>query len=69
MAPLRTIQVRAKYAPWLSDDTKDLMKERNSAQIKANETKHPDDYRYYKSLRNQVTARMRQVSRETQELL
>ena len=60
MASLRTIQVRAKYAPWLSDETKDLMKERNSAQTKANETKHPDDYRYYKSLRNQVTARMRQ---------
>ena len=31
MAPVRTIQVRAKYAPWLSDNTKHLMKERNEA--------------------------------------
>ena len=59
MAPLRTIQVRSKYAPWLSNDTKELMKERNVAQNKAFVTKHPDDYRLFKSLRNQVTARMR----------
>ena len=60
MAPVRTIQVRAKYAPWLSDNTKHLMKERNEAQKVASETKNLDDYRLYKSLRNQATAKMRQ---------
>ena len=29
MAPIRTIQVRSNYAPWLSDKTKHLLKERN----------------------------------------
>ena len=60
MAPLRTIQVRAKYAPWLSDSTKRLMNERNEAQKAASETKDQDDYRQYKFLRNQVTANVRQ---------
>ena len=60
MAPLKTIQVRNKYAPWLSDSTKELMKRRNQAQKTASLTKHPDDYRDFKSLRNQTTARMRQ---------
>ena len=60
MAPLRTIQVRKKYAPWLSESSKELMKKRNHAQKTASETKNPDDYRFYKALRNQTTTRMRQ---------
>ena len=28
MAPMRTVQVRTNYAPWLSQETKDLMSER-----------------------------------------
>ena len=60
MAPVRTIQVRTKYAPWLSDATKEPLKYRNSAQKLASETKDPDDYRNFKSLRNQATAKMRQ---------
>ena len=60
MAPVRTIQVRTKYAPWLSDNTKDLIKNRNEAHKIASETKSQDDYRLYKSLRNQATAKMRQ---------
>ena len=60
MAPLRTVQVRKNYAPWLSDPTKELINNRKAAQKIASETRHPDDYRYYKSLRNQVISRMRQ---------
>ena len=60
MAPVRTIQVRTKYAPWLSDSTKALLKERNSAQEIAAQTKNQDDWRLFKSIRNRATARMRQ---------
>ena len=60
MAPVRTIQVRTKYAQWLSDNTKDIIKNRNEAHKVASETKNLDDYRLYKSLRNQETAKMRQ---------
>ena len=60
MAPIKTIQVRTKYAPWLSNTTKKLMEERNKAQTNATETKDIDDWRLYKSLRNTATSRMRQ---------
>ena len=59
MAPLRTIQIRTKYAPWLSEETKNLMARRNAAQEKASQTDHPEDWRQFKSLRNQVKSRSR----------
>ena len=31
-APVKTIQIRNNYAPWLSNSTKELMKERDIAQ-------------------------------------
>ena len=68
MAPVRTIQVRTKYAPWLSDNTKDLIKNRNEAHKIASETKSQDDYRLYKSLRNQATAKMRQEKKAWERL-
>ena len=63
MAPIRTIQVRSKYAPWLSDSTKQLLSRRNEAQKIASQTKDIDDYRQYKALRNQATSVMRQEKR------
>ena len=60
MAPVRTIQVRKNYAPWLSKETKRLMQERNEAQKHASQTRDQDDFRQFKSLRNQATAKMRQ---------
>ena len=59
MAPIRKIQTRKKYVPWLSKGTKSLMKVRNEAQEKATETGNPDDWRMYRAIRNQVTARCR----------
>ena len=35
MAPIKTIQVRVKYAAWLSENTKKLIKEREAAQKKS----------------------------------
>ena len=53
MAPLRTIQVRNNYAPWLSDTTKELTIRRREAQAKAAITGDPGDLRLVRSLRNQ----------------
>ena len=39
MAPVNMIQVRSNYAPWLSESTKNKIKERDEAQKKATETK------------------------------
>ena len=43
MAPIRKYQVRAKYAPWLSKNTKELMNERDLAHKKAATTGNEDD--------------------------
>ena len=49
---------RAKYAAWLSDTTKDILKLRNKAQAKAAQTRDQDDWRAYKNLRNRASARL-----------
>ena len=59
MAPIKTIQIRSKYAPWLSEATKKVLEERNAAQKLASTSRDPDDWRYYKHLRNTATAKMR----------
>ena len=63
-APVKTIQLRKNYAPWLDEQTKELMKERDSAQKKAAITKDPDDKRHYKNLRNTTTAQLKKAKAE-----
>ena len=55
MAPIRTIQIRNNYAPWLSQETIQLMKSRNELLKLATETKSKEDWNRYKSIRNKVT--------------
>ena len=50
---MKTIQVRDNYAPHLTENTKELQKKRNSAQAEAAKSGKPEDWRYYRSLRNQ----------------
>ena len=64
MAPVKTVQTRNKYAAWLSEDTKKLQEERNAAQEKAGQTDSPEDWRQFRSLRNQVTAMSRADNKE-----
>ena len=54
-APIRTIQTRKKYVPWLSDKTKKMIEERNNAQKIASRTQSVDDWNKFKKLRNRVT--------------
>ena len=64
LAPVKTIQIHTKYAAWLSDTTKEMLKLRNEAQAKASQTKDPDDWRAFKNLRNTATARLRSEKKD-----
>ena len=59
LAPIKTFQTRTQYAPWLTDETKLLKGLREEAQDRAAQTDDPDDWRIFRSIRNQVTARSR----------
>ena len=67
LAPIKTIQTRTNYAPWLSKDTKDLKKQREAAQEKAARTNNQEDWRNFTSLRNQVTAKKREDKKKWKE--
>ena len=58
-APVKTFQTRTKYAPWLSDSTKQLIKERDQAQRRAVATSSEEDWRQFRQFRNQVTSKLR----------
>ena len=58
-APVRTIQVRTRYAPWLTEVTKQAVQKRNAAQQIAQISKDPDKVREYKNLRKSVTSMIR----------
>ena len=59
MAPLRTIQIRTNYNPFISEETLKMMKERDKLQKIASETKNKDDWKTYKQLRNKVNNRFK----------
>ena len=67
LAPIKTFQTRSNYAPWLSDETKNIQKERNEAQEKAAQSNDPEDWRLYRSLRNQATAKGRSDHKKWEE--
>ena len=49
-APMKAFQVRKNFAPWLTSATKEKMKERDSAMLKANSNKDPEDKRFYRNV-------------------
>ena len=64
MAPVRKIQTRKNYAAWMSKETKTLKEKREAAHERAVTTDNQEDWRYYKNLRNQVTANLREDKRQ-----
>ena len=60
MAPVKKFQTRTKYAPWMSKETKILKENREAAHKKATDTDLPEYWREFRTLRNQVTAKLRQ---------
>ena len=63
MAPVRKIQARSRFAPWLSEETKKIMRARDYAQQRALESKKIGDIKEFKNLRNQVTNRLKKEKR------
>ena len=59
MAPIRTIQTRKDYAPHMGEQTKRLQEKRNTAQERAVASGRQEDWREYRSLRNQTTSSIR----------
>ena len=66
MAPMKTYQVRKKYAPWLTNGTKGLMTERDLAQKKAAETGKADDWKHFRKLRNQINSKLKKEKTQWQ---
>ena len=67
MAPIKTFQSRSKYAPWISDDSKNKIKARNKAQKKAFDTKLQSDWEEYKRQRNDLNRILKTEKRTWQE--
>ena len=67
VAPIKTFQTRSQYAPWMSEETKHLKKLREEAQEKASKSNKDEDWRFFKSIRNQVTARSRADKKKWEE--
>ena len=59
MAPIRVFQSRSKYCPWLSEQTKYLLKLRNEAQQQYSKEKTDNNYEKFKKLRNRATNQLR----------
>ena len=59
LAPLKKIQVHSNYAPWLSKESKDLIKKRDFAQKLAAVSQKIEDWTTYKRLRNHITNRLK----------
>ena len=59
MAPIKTFQTTSKYCPWLTEEAKVMIKERNKAQEHLSENKNDQNFEKFKSLRNKVTKKLR----------
>ena len=59
-APVRSCIAKRKGAPWVSSNTKLLMRLRDNAFRKFKRTNYPGDWSYYKQLRNFTTSVLRQ---------
>ena len=67
VAPIKTIQVKTNYVPGLGEDTKLLQRKRNLAQEQAAKTDNPEDWRIWRSLRNQTTGKVREDKKKWEE--
>ena len=57
-APLKVFQVRNNYAPWISAETKEMIKTRDKLQKEAVDENCSEKYREYKCLRNIINSRL-----------
>ena len=67
VAPIKTIQVRSNYLPWMSDITKANINLRNDLLSKAKKTKDDKHWKEYKKLRNFINNSIKAEKRQWQE--
>ena len=67
MAPVRKIQIRSKYAAWVTAECREDMDKRDAAQKKAIVSGLNGDWENYRKIRNKVTRRVRQEKTEWQK--
>ena len=67
LAPIVTIQVRSNYVPGLSEETKHAQAERDMAQDKASQTDDAEDWKKFRSLRNQATQKVREDKKKWEQ--
>ena len=66
MAPVKVIQVRSCYAPWMSSKTKEEIKKRKIAQQKAAESQNIEDWEEFKKLRNSINKTIKSEKKQWQ---
>ena len=66
-APVRKIQTRNHFAPWLSEETKEVMSHRNKLHNAAIESQDKDDWACYNQLRNKVNRKVKEEKVEWQQ--
>ena len=66
IAPMRRIQLRQNYNPWISQETLNLMKERDDLNEKASNSGNREDWKKYKTLRNKINNRLKFEERSWQ---
>ena len=59
MVPMKIYQTRRKFVPWLSEETRKLMKERDDLHNLAKSSREGRDWENYKKTRNKVTGRLK----------
>ena len=62
-APLRVIQNRTNYIPYISNDIKEAMDKRDKLKVAASKTGNLDDFNQYKTERNKVTYMLRNAKK------
>ena len=68
MCPLKTFQLRTKYAQWVTENMKQNMKERNDLQKRATISQDKNIWRQYKKVRNRVVSHLRLEERAWQRI-
>ena len=61
--PVRTITLRKKYCPWITDNIKIIMGLRDQAYIRCRESGDPLDFQHYRDLRNFTNASIKREKR------
>ena len=59
MAPVKKFQTSTKFCPWLTKETRELIKQRNEAQKAMSENKTDENIKKYRNLRNKVTGNIK----------